>query len=252
MKPFYALLCLILLLPIKLFAQEYYLGYVVTNNRDTIKGYVKYKHSVLNPKEAELKFEPNGKSKVYPITNVPYFSIDVGYPLDFQRYSGPISMDDININNVTTFRDTSFKIDTVFLKILRKDKRLTLYSYDDNLKTRFFVSDGQSPPVELVYRLYLKSDINNGNNTVNEDIYKKQLLMLAEKYGKMDDALQTDINSASYSEMYMVHIVDKINGYTGPDPAKGNYVASPPKTKLLIMSAIFVTVVYLVIAVMHK
>lgn len=252
MKPFRTLLCLILLIPAKLFAQEYYPGYVVPNNGDTLKGYIRYKRSEYSPKDILFKPAPDAKVTRYVVSDASYFSIDIGYPLDFQRYSGPVSMDDININNATTLRDTSFKIDTVFLKILRKDKRLTLYSYDDKLKTRFFVAEGQSAPVELVYRIYLKNDVSNGNNTINENTYKKQLVLLAEKYGKMDDALQTDINAASYSEMYIVYIVDKINDYTGPDPAKGNNLGSPPKAKLAIMLGIFAVVAYLVFSVMHK
>ncbi|HWD87211.1 MAG TPA: hypothetical protein VG367_03725 [Mucilaginibacter sp.] len=252
MKFFCLPLILIIALSISAHAQNFYPGYVVTSKGDTLKGYVRYRETVLNPKEAEFKVEPNDKPRIYPFGDVRYFSINIGYSLDFQRYGGPVSMDDVNINTISAERDTSFKMDTIFLKILRKDKHLTLYSYDDKLKTRFFLADGQSAPVELVYRIYMKSDVNNGSNTVNENTYKKQLLMLAEKYGKMNDMLQTDINAAGYSEMYLIPIVDKINGFTGPDPAKGNNVASPPKTKLAIMLAAFAVVAYLMFSVMHK
>ena len=75
--------------------------------------------------------------------------------------------------------------------------------------------------------------------------------MLAEKYGKADDCLMTDIANASYNEDNIEHIADKINGYTGPDPAKGNQLARPPKTKLIIMVAAFAVVAYLTFSVMH-
>lgn len=256
MKPFRTLLCLVFLLPLSLFAQTFYPGYIVTNSGDTLKGYVKYHETVLNPKVAEFKTEPNGTERIYQAAELRYFSINVAYPLDVQlgflRYSGPVSMNDININTVTTERDTSFKIDAIFLKVLRKDKRLSLYSYDDQLKTRFFIADGQSAPVELVYRIYLKNDISNGNNTKNEDTYKKQFIALATKYGKLDDELMRRLDKIDYSEKYMIQIVDKINGFTGPDPTMGSPAASPPKAKLLIMLAAFAGVAILMFSVMHK
>lgn len=161
-------------------------------------------------------------------------------------------MNDINIHTITTERDTSFKIDTIFLKILRKDRRLSLYSYDDQLKTRFFIADGQSAPVELMYRIYLKNDVNNGNNTKDEDTYKKQFIALAIKYNVLDDKLMRQLEKSDYSEKSMIEIVDKINGFTGPDPNMGNHAASPPKAKLLIMLAAFATVAILMFSVMHK
>jgi hypothetical protein len=256
MQPFSLSLTVILALSLGAHAQTFYPGYVVTNNGDTLKGYVKYHETVLNPKVAEFKVEPNGTERTYRAAELKYFSINVAYPLDvrldFKHYEGPVSMNDININTVTTERDTSFKVDTIFLKVLRKDKRLSLYSYDDKLKTRFFIADGQSAPVELMYRIYLKNDVSDGNNTKNEDTYKKQFIALAMKYGKLDDKLMARLDKVDYSEKYMTDLTDKINGFTGPDPTMGNQATSAPKAKLLIMLAAFAAVVILTFSVMHK
>jgi len=236
-------------------AQTFYPGYVIINSGDTLKGYVKYHETVLNPKVVEFKVEPNAKERTYQAAELKYFSINVAPPLDVQlqflRYTGPVSMNDININTVTTERDTTFKMDTIFLKVLRRDKRLSLYSYDDQLKTRFFIVDGQSAPVELMYRIYLKNDISNGNNTKNEDTYKKQFIALAMKYGKLDDKLMARLDKIDYSEKYITEITDKINGFTGPDPMMGSHAASPPKAKLLIMLGAFAAVAILMFSVMH-
>lgn len=247
-----SILIIFLLLPINLLAQQYFAGYVISTKGDTSRGYIRYKRWEYNPRSIQFKTEPEGKPVVFSVNDIKYFSIDIGYALDFQKYSGRISMDDANIDHITTQRDTSFKTDTVFLKILRKGS-VTLFSYDDALKTRFFVSDAGSQPAELVYRFYMKSDSReNNNNTINEDTYKRQLVALAEKYHKMDDRLRVDINEANYSEAAFEAIVDKINGYTGPDPAKGNYLGTPPKAKLAIMLGVFAGIAYLVFSVMHK
>ena len=248
-----------LLFPVLLFslsssAQGYLPGFIIPNNGDTLKGYIKYVRTENSPRVIRFKADANAKVNKYLVANVRYFSIDIGYPLDFQRYSGPISMDDIKIDNITTLRDTSFRIDTVFLKILRRGKNITLYSYGDALKTRFFVADGQSMPTELIFRIYFKDNelhLSHSSNTVNEATYKKQLTALAEKYGKIDDNLRIEIAGASYDDETIEHIADKINGYTGPDPTKGNELARPPKTKLMIMVAAFAVVAYLTFSVMH-
>jgi hypothetical protein len=161
-------------------------------------------------------------------------------------------MDDIDIDRITWQRDTTLKIDTVFLKVLRKGN-VALFSFADELKTRYFISDSGSQPVELIYRLYKKSDPQGENSTtVNEDTYKRQLTTLAEKYGKMDDRFRVELNNTGYSEAAITAAIDKINGFNGPDPAKGNNLGTPSKARLVIMLGAFAVVAYLVFSVMHK
>ena len=246
------LLFMYLLCPYCLAAQQYYNAKIITNTGDTTTGYIKYKAWEYNPYSIKFKLEPDSKPISYSVKDLKGFIVDIGLPLIFRRYVGPISMNDININTITTARDTSFKVDSVFLKTLRMGK-VSLYVYDDLLKTRLFISDNQSTPVELQYRLYMKDDTRgNGSNTINEDIFKKQLAALAEKYGRMDDKMRVDIDRSAYTEAAIATLVDKINGYTGPDPSVGNSLASPPKTKLAIMLAIFAVVAYLTFSVIHK
>ncbi len=245
-------LLVFLLCPYCLAAQQYYNAKIISNKGDTTTGYIKYKVWEYNPNTIDFKLEPDSRPAKYSVKDLTGFVVDIGFPLIFRRYIGRISMNDININTITTERDTSFKVDTVFLKSVRMGK-VSLYVYDDLLKTRLFVSDNQSTPVELQYRLYMKDDMQGkGSNTINEDIFKKQLVALAEKYDRMDDKMRIDLDKSAYTEAAIVILVDKINGFTGPDPSLGNNLASPPKTKLVIMLAIFAVVAYLMFSVMHK
>jgi len=114
-------------------------------------------------------------------------------------------------------RDTSFKVDAVFLQLLQRGKYLGLYAYQDDIKIRYFISEAPDyTPTELVYRLYYDMEqvtLLTGR-TVNEDTYKKQLFALAAKYDKITDRLVADLNDAEYKDYHLVGIVSKINGIT--------------------------------------
>ena len=72
-----------LLLSLSSLAQGYLPGYVVTNNGDTLKGFVKYVRTENSPRVIRFKTDANAKVNKYSAADVKYFSIDIGYPLDF-------------------------------------------------------------------------------------------------------------------------------------------------------------------------
>src|ERR1700739_3714666 len=102
-------LLIIVLFPLATLAQTYYPGYVITNNGDTTNGYIKYKRWEQNPKVIQFKNDAEAKAINLSVNDIRYFSINIGYPLDFQKYTGPISMHGVDIDNLATFRDTTYK-----------------------------------------------------------------------------------------------------------------------------------------------
>jgi hypothetical protein len=214
MTQFYKLLFLLFLLPLFTLAQSNYKpGYVVTLKGDTLHGFIDYKGWDSNP--TAISFKPainDGKPKVMNISNISFFSIE-GVAA-YKKYTGPISMDATNTAHLETFRDTSYRIDTVFLQVLQKGKNVALYAYTDGLKTRFYI--GEAPgytPVELVYRIYEDTGpaSNKEGNTVTENTYLKQLFALANKYNALDNNLTRTLQSANYSEPDLLLVVSKIN-----------------------------------------
>lgn len=109
MKHFVKLIFLIFLFPLNSRAQSFYPGYAVENTGDTLKGYLKFKRWENNPEGTQ--FKPDARAKTINLTksNTRYFGIDVGSMVEFQRYTGPLSTDVINISELGTFRDTSYK-----------------------------------------------------------------------------------------------------------------------------------------------
>jgi hypothetical protein len=217
MKNFIKLFLLFIVVPVFLHAQgNYKPGYVVTIKGDTISGYIDYRGWDMNPDY--VKFKKTQASPVEKLTVNEINSFVVNKIASYKKYTGTISMDNANENNVQENRDTSFKMASVFLKVLQKGRNIALYSYSDNLKTRLFIGDQPDyQPVELVYRLYYDMaavKIFEHGRTVNENTYMSQLYNLATKYNAISPTLQRDIEDSGYREYYVLQVVKKINNTT--------------------------------------
>jgi len=247
MKPLTRLLSLIafFLIPIFAIAQiNYKPGYVVTIKGDTIKGFIYYPGWDKNPKAISFKRDTDDvQSQKYGLNDIQYFNIDGR--LSFQRNVCRISMNDINIDHLAYERDSSYRVDTVFLQILQRGKNLTLYSYSDNLKTRYYI--GETPafiPVELEYQIY-KDQVNAGE-TVHENTYQKQLFALAVKYQALDDKLSRTFEHSDYWEPDLVNITGIINGISDKEVLKkGLSHPSTLKKAALIVVGVFVVIEFI-------
>ncbi|RWY55609.1 hypothetical protein [Mucilaginibacter gilvus] len=215
MKYCYALPFLFLFITATSFAQSYKEGYAVTLKGDTLRGY--FDNSGVNRKPHIIKFKPAGTENITVLTtdNTRCFSIN-GHDA-YERYAGPITLDHISEQQVLNERDTSMRIDTVFLKVLQKGEKLSLYSFSDHVKTRFYITekDGEMP-VELGYRLYYNSakvNVYTGTGrTVNESTFMTQLYNIALKHNLMTPDMQHKIEWLRYTKSYILEVVNKING----------------------------------------
>ncbi|MBK0377674.1 hypothetical protein [Mucilaginibacter segetis] len=217
MKLFYTLLFAVSLLPAFCYGQRNFQpGYVVKFNSDTLKGTIDYREWDSNPDEITFKTTDGNINKFTP-KDIEFFEI-TGYEY-YRTYTGNISRDETNENRIETGRDTSYTTESVFLRIIQKGKIITLYTYRDGIKLRFFYSTPDNPqPQELIYRVYYNNDKVNpytgSGRTVNENIYVQQLSGVALKAGVMDDKLQGIMEYAAYNKSNLLKIVTKMNGYT--------------------------------------
>lgn len=186
------LLSLLFLLPLLTSAQSnFQKGYVVTTSKDTIRGYIDYKERELNPESFNFKAEINSKARVFSLTNCTAYVID-GLE-SFQRFAVDITTSTIDIATLSTGPDLRSRRDTVFLKVVQAGKNVTLYTYRDDVKLRFYVKDkDMDEPAELISQIYIKE----GTNTmVTGSAYRRQLLALLKKFnpareGKLSEALK--------------------------------------------------------------
>jgi hypothetical protein len=217
-----ALFFIVSLLPVCLLAQSNYKpGYVVKLKGDTVRGFIDYRNWDSNPSEISFKSTLNDHGKqTFTVDNIKLFSIS-GF-VTYKRFICSVSMDETNTARVGNGRDTSYKIETVFLKVLQQGRHLALYSYADQIKTRFYV--GEYPdytPTELIYRLYYNSGTpTESGRSVDENTYLKQLFAFANKYNTLDDDLNRDFQRSNYLLPDMLNIVSKINGITKTEVKK--------------------------------
>jgi len=211
MKKLYPLLGAVLL-PFFLLAQgNYKPGYVITLKGDTLKGVIDYLEWGKNPNQIKFKSDiKESKPQVYTVKTANAFVIN-DYEF-YKRYSGKISMNGVASDELTYNVDTAYRIDTVFLKGIISGKNVTLYQYIDAKKTRYFISKTGSGPVELLYRKHL-TDMEGAPAAVSvQSIYKQQLQNIAVLYQPQNNALQDEIQAATYFASDLRKAVMKING----------------------------------------
>ena len=209
MKHFYKLLLPALLLPFFSYAQSNYKpGYVVTAKGDSLKGSIDLREWENNPHNVYFKSQTGVKN--YTAKEIRAFGTS---NVTYDQYMGLISTDETNVSRLSTGRDTSYKQDTTFLKVIQKGANVTLYSYVDNLKPRYFIAENQNGrPYELVYRIYHTPD--RGVETHSENVFVSQLYELALKYNPASDELRLNIEKSQYNGPELKKITEKINKMT--------------------------------------
>ncbi|HVW12413.1 MAG TPA: outer membrane beta-barrel protein [Mucilaginibacter sp.] len=223
MKNFISYLLLALFLPLFASSQSNYKpGYVVKLNGDTVRGFIDYREWEFNPDAISFKQSiADEAAKTYGVNDIKYFNVE---GLDsFILFNGIITADSTDPDKVTQMgadeRDTTVKAATIFLRVLEKGNRLALYSYRDELKTRFFVAESPDyTPKELIFR-YKRFEAEN--------TFRKQLSAEAYKYNELNGKLEVYIAKADYTLDDILDIVNRINHISKADYAKTHYKGSP-------------------------
>lgn len=209
MQKFYTVIFSILFLPLFSLAQTNYKpGYVVTLKGDTLHGFIDYKEWEKNPTDIHFKSSINsGGVQNFSSKNADAFGI-MGFEY-YKRYTVAISQDPVEIGKLSPVPDTTTLVGDVFLKIITRGKRVTLFAYTDNIKPRFFIlENGETIPQELVYHAYYNPDQSASVQHISR--YRSQLINLARRYDVNND--NTSILQANYNEAELTEIVTSING----------------------------------------
>lgn len=184
-------------------------GYVITINGQIIKGFINEKEWDTNPADINFKTSLSAhESQNYTTNDINYFEITNS--VAYQRYSGLISTDETNIARLAIGRDSSKKMDIVFLKLQQKGPNVSLYSYNDAIKMRYFIADNKAGKTfELIFRQYFIPEM--GTATHNENEYVPQLYDLAAKYNPGSAELRQLIENARYNLSDLKKISQNIN-----------------------------------------
>lgn len=222
MKPKCLLFFLFAVFPFFLKAQTNFKpGYVITLRGQTVRGFINEKEWDANPAAISFKtaLSTTGVQN-YTANDISYFEITNSEA--YQRYSGFISTDETNIARLPTGRDSSKKQDVVFLKLQQKGSSVSLYSYNDAIKMRYFMADNKAGNTfELIFRQYFIPEMGTATHTENE--FVPQLYELATKYNPGAAELKQLISDAGYKLPDLKKISQKINNL---DADKTNYGTS--------------------------
>ena len=210
MKSLNKLLLLFSLFPLLALGQSNYQpGYVVNLNGDTIKGLIDYREWNINPKNIHFKTSQDNTAANYSTDNATAFAV-TGKEY-FERFIVRVSQGQVEMNKLSTTQDTSFLIDTVFLRREATGKYLSFFSYSDEIKTRYYLLEtSENLPVELTYNVYYSP--GESSFVQYNKKYLNQLESLALKYGVSSTAFENKILSTAYNASDLIKIVNHING----------------------------------------
>ena len=178
---------------------------------DTLKGYVNYKEWDEAPKIIEFKASlEDAKSQSYTAETLRSFEIS---GIDkYLGYIGNISVDKNFFPNIADALDTTTVRDTVFLRQVYGGQPLTLFRHKDKIKNRFFISEGQSRPIELkFYQFYVA--VENpavASNVQQYRIYQDSLLALAQKYNASKN-VEARVMKTDFIESDLFSVIKLIN-----------------------------------------
>ncbi len=216
MRPF--LVLLILLSPIVCCAQ-YIDGYVIKSSGDTLRGYIKYpdyNRWVRCPEYIKFKTDTNSH-KVLRFNPHTIREFHIYGHETYRTYAGLVTADG-NFYPVTGFAlDSSKKQDTIFLKQVITGKHLAFYYQNDRFKTRYFISENNSTPREVVYHLYFE----NPNKMIQRPMYTGWLISLVNKYASGDERLMKKAAEMPFLEPDLEDFVNEINNTAASQPSGG-------------------------------
>lgn len=203
------LLCLLTAVPLLSIAQSnFHKGYVVTNSQDTLRGFIDYKERNNNPSFIIFKTSPDSKVQTLALKDYTSYSID--NLVRYQRFAVNISMDNVDLSKLSIGIDSASKRDTVFLEVLQEGKNLSMFSYQDAIKPRFYVQcKTDTEPQELIRQDYLNE--NNTAKVVSLTKYKRQLARLLFEFKMNSAANERRVNSLAYKRTDMIKLAAVIN-----------------------------------------
>lgn len=186
---------------------DYKPGYVVSLNGDTIKGFISYKKKEKNFRSVYMAKTPGGQAELYPADQTAGFGI---YGIaTFRSFNVWISQDTPLDMNFTIGKDTTKVQAKVFLRLLIVGSNVSLFSYTDPIKQRFYIREKNGVPVELEYHEYV--DAVNQLDPITETGYKIQLQKLRAIYAPGNKALINQIQEAGYDILHLAKIAARLN-----------------------------------------
>lgn len=159
-----ALLCFgILMFQISFSQENYFSGYVITNEGDTLSGFIDYPNRAENPNQISFKERKNDSPVLFNPTDI------VGFGTGNEKYvSGIIKTEVTNLDADKLEYDPQIhlKIDTTFLQTIIGGKKSLYYYKNTDGRVNFYIKQGSEFEL-LLYKRYLKQQ--EGKSIITEN-----------------------------------------------------------------------------------
>lgn len=175
-------------------------GYLVSNNGDTIKGFIPVRNWDYTPSSIELRKEKNKAGKLFSYKEIKEFRTDKEW---FIVAAFDVELSPRTDNNINYDSNYILKTDTGFLQVLVKGSKSLFYYRKKNSEANLYIEENNQPKL-LKYKRYIK---NTDFNIVTGELkdYKKQLV----QYLTPCADLITQIEQINYSELSLFAIFQK-------------------------------------------
>ncbi|RCH53814.1 hypothetical protein DJ568_16385 [Mucilaginibacter hurinus] len=196
------------LLPFACFSQSNYKkGYILRSSGDTLRGYIDSREWARNPKFIAFKTSMES-ANVLRFKAVDIIRFQIFPYTNYVSYVGHISNNRNRFPEIDDFKDTTTRLDTIFLKQLFKGNNLALYAHIESAKDRFFYQEEGQQPVEFKYFNYRNTDgqLSQGK------IYIGQLTLLLNKYAGGDKRKLRAVQQAHFNEGNLIRVFELIDG----------------------------------------
>jgi len=183
-------------------------GFIVTTKGETVNGYINYREWNYNPGSIGFKKTLNDKTQTFVPTDLSYFEIT-----GLEAYKAAhvsISMARTDMQTMKDEFDTTTVTENVFLKLIKKGDNVSLFSYSDQVKIRYYINDNKSSdgPTELLYQAFMDAQTLS---VKTKNLYNLQLIALAKKYRAETFDVQDRIVKTKYKERELKRVVAELN-----------------------------------------
>ncbi len=181
-------------------------GLVVTASGDTLRGFIDYKEWHRNPSTVSFSATEVSPAKTYSHKEIVYFEVDGRET--YYLYRVRISMDTRVLSYLPEKKDTTNRMEAVFLRLVYAGRDIRLFSFNDESKLRWYVMEtGKDKPEELLNSVY-----RNGSVVFNEREFRVQLKRMASHYAPDDAELGRIIDRSNYGKKSILNICERISG----------------------------------------
>ena len=175
-------------------------AYIITNEKDTIDGFIDFKEWKINPNQILFKKSSSDKGVNYSPINITEFSVsDEIYKSAIVK----VEQSSIKTNELSDNPVLKYKTDTVFLQAIITGKKELFFLKDNRGKDHFYIKEG-SDYNWLIHKKYYR-DVDGKKLIATNNKYIGQLILYLDNCNSINSIL----SAATYDQNSLREVFQK-------------------------------------------